>query len=225
MPASLEDHLNEEQIALIHSLDHPSKIQAFLDEITYSAEDSNRSPLNVLHDRQAHCLDGALFAAAALRRLGFPPLVIDMYPDPGMDDDHVLAIFMVDSCYGAVAKSNFVGLRYREPVYRGLRELVMSYFEDFFNVDGVKTLRTYTRPLNLKTFDRLGWEWSNAGVDAIEKRLLGLARIPLLKPAVAAHLSPIDPLSYKAGMLNVNYAGLYKPTTRSLPSRLASYKA
>lgn len=211
MPASLEDHLNEDQLALFRSLDHPSKIQALLDEIPYSAEERNRSPLNVLHDRQAHCLDGALFAAAALRRLGFPPLVVDMFPDPGMDDDHVLAIFKVDSGYGAVAKSNFVGLRFREPVYRGFRELVMSYFKDFYNVNGIKTLRTYTRPLNLKTFDRLDWEWSDAGVDAIEKRLLGLARIPLLKPETAARLSPMDPLSYKAGMLNVNYDGLYKP--------------
>lgn len=211
MPASLEDHLKKDQIALFRSLDHPAKIQAFLDEIPYSAEDSNRSPLKVLQDHQAHCLDGGLFAAAALRRLGFPPLVVDMYPDPGMDDDHVLAIFVVDKHYGAIAKSNFVGLRYREPVYRGLRELVMSYFADFYNVDGVKTLRTYTRPLNLKSFDRLGWEWSDDGVDAIEKRLLGLARLPLLKPEVAAGLSLMDPLSYKAGMLNVNYAGLYKP--------------
>jgi len=211
MPASLEEKLNNDQTALFRSLNQPYKIQAFLDEIPYSAEDRNRSPLNVLHDRQAHCLDGALFAAAALRHLGFPPRVVDMFPDPGIDDDHVLAIFTLDSRYGAVAKSNFVGLRYREPVYRSLRELVMSYFEDFYNVNGIKTLRTYTRPLNLATLDRLGWEWSDAGVDAIEKRLLGLARIPLLTPEAAAQLSPMDPLSYKAGMLNVNYAGLYKP--------------
>ena len=211
MPASLEEKLNNDQTALFRSLNQPYKIQAFLDEIPYSAEDRNRSPLNVLHDRQAHCLDGALFAAAALRHLGFPPRVVDMFPDPGIDDDHVLAIFTLDSRYGAVAKSNFVGLRYREPVYRSLRELVMSYFEDFYNVNGIKTLRTYTRPLNLAAFDRLGWEWSDAGVDAIEKRLLGLARNPLLNPGAAAQLSPMDPLSYKAGMLNVNYAGLYKP--------------
>ena len=211
MPASLEEKLNNDQTALFRSLNQPYKIQAFLDEIPYSAEDRNRSPLNVLHYRQAHCLDGALFAAAALRHLGFPPRVVDMFPDPGIDDDHVLAIFTLDSRYGAVAKSNFVGLRYREPVYRSLRELVMSYFEDFYNVNGIKTLRTYTRPLNLATLDRLGWEWSDAGVDAIEKRLLGLARIPLLTPEAAAQLSPMDPLSYKAGMLNVNYAGLYKP--------------
>jgi hypothetical protein len=211
MPENFDDQLSEEELSLMRSFDSPVKIQAFLDGVPYSAEDRNRCPLNVLRDRQAHCLDGALFAAATLRRLGYPALLVDIYPDPGMDDDHVLAIFQHGSRLGAVAKSNFVGLRYREAVYRGLRELVMSYFDDFFNVDGVKTLRYYTRPLNLKTFDRLDWTSSDAGADAIEQRLLKLIRIPLLTTEMAASLSPVDELSYKAGLLNVNYAGLYKP--------------
>jgi hypothetical protein len=211
MPTSLENHLTYEQNSLWRSLDHPVKIQAYLDETPYSAEDRNRSPLQVMQDRQAHCLDGALFAAAALRRLGHSPLLVDLFPDPGMDDDHVLAIFRREGRFGALAKSNFTGLRYREPVFRGLRELVMSYFEDFYNVNRVKTLRTYTRPLNLKFFDRLGWEWSEAGVDAIEQRLLDMRRLPLLIPSLAASLSLTDELSYRAGMINVNYAGLYQP--------------
>jgi hypothetical protein len=110
-----------------------------------------------------------------------------------------------------VAKSNFVGLRYREPVYRSLRELVISYFNDFYNLNGVKSLRYYTRPLKLSAFTRLDWMVSDAGADAIERRLLQLRRIPLLLPDIAASLSPVDALSYKAGMLNVNYDGLYKP--------------
>ncbi len=211
MPTSFENHLNEEQLSLVRSLDSPPKIQVFLDGIPYSAEDRNRCPLNVVRDRQAHCLDGALFAAAGLRRLDYPALLVDMYPDPGMDDDHVLAIFKHRSRFGALAKSNFVGLRYREPVYHSLRELVMSYFNDFFNVDGLKTLRSYTRPLNLGSFDRLEWVSSDSGVDAIEQRLLALPRIPLLTPELAASLSPVDALTYKAGLLNVNFAGLYKP--------------
>ncbi len=211
MLTKLENHLNEEQLQLLRSLDHPYKIQTFLDGIHYSAENRNRCPLNVLGDRQAHCLDGALFAAAALSRLGDPPLVVDMFPDPGIDDDHVLAIFWRHGRLGAVAKSNFVGLRYREPVYRSLRELVISYFNDFYNLNGVKSLRYYTRPLKLSAFTRLDWMVSDAGADAIERRLLQLRRIPLLLPDIAASLSPVDALSYKAGMLNVNYDGLYKP--------------
>ncbi len=213
MPDSLETQLTPEQTILLRSLNHPAKIQEFLDSIPYSAEDRNRSPLEVLHDRQAHCLDGALFAAAALRRLGDHPLLVDMFPDPGADDDHVLAIFKRGGRFGAIAKSNFVGLRYREPVYRDLRELVMSYFNDFFNVNGLRTMRTYTRPLNLEGFDRMDWEWRQETADVIEKRLLGLRRIPLLTPELAVGLQPVDQLSYKAGMLNVNHAGLYKPKT------------
>jgi hypothetical protein len=211
LPPTLESLLNLEQLDLLRSLDHPVKIQAFLDSVPYSAEDRNRSPLEVLRDRQAHCLDGALFAAAALRRLGYPPVVLDMFPDPGMDDDHVLAIFKRHGRYGAIAKSNFVGLRYREPVYRTLRELVMSYFDDFFNVNGVKTLRSYTRPVQVQRFDRENWEVQEAGVDAIEAYLLRLPRRSLLVAETASELQPVDRLSYQAGMLNVNHAGLYKP--------------
>ena len=133
----------------LDALHSPFAIQAFLDATPYSPEDRDRCPLNVIRDRVAHCLDGALFAAMALRRLGYPPLLIDLLPEPDIDDDHVLAIFKVNGCWGAVAKSNFVGLRYREPVYRTLRELVMSYFEPFYNVEGVRTLRGYTLPVNL----------------------------------------------------------------------------
>ena len=211
MLTNLENHLNNEQLQLLHSLDHPNKIQAFLDSIPYSAEDRNRCPLNVLNDRLAHCLDGALFAAAALSRLGDPPLLVDMFPDQGIDDDHVLAVFRRHGHLGAIAKSNFVGLRYREPVYRSLRELVMSYFDDYFNLNGVKSLRYYTRPLKLSAFDRLDWQVIDTGADAIERRLLELRRISLLSPEAADNLAPVDALSYKAGMLNVNYAGLYKP--------------
>lgn len=203
--------LDREQREIFSSLDSPASIQAFLDEIPYSAQDANRCPLYVLRDRVAHCLDGALFAAAALRRIGFPPLIVDLLPEPGTDDDHVLAIYRRDGCLGAVAKSNFVGLRFREAIYRNLRELVMSYFEGYFNVTGVKTLRGYTRPLDLKTFDKVGWMWSNKAADAIEQRLKELQEIPLLTPQMVSFLSPVDKRSYEAGMMGTNAAGLYKP--------------
>lgn len=207
----LEQHLTGEQRETLKGLDTPRKIQDYLDSTPYSPEYANRCPLRVMNDRLAHCLDGAMFAAAALRRIGFPPLLLDMFPDPGMDDDHVLAIFKQNGRLGAVAKSNFVGLRYREPVYTSLRELVMSYFEQFYNINGVKTLRTYTRPLNLERFDHLDWEVSDRGADAVEKALLARKRIPLITPAMAEALSPVDELVYKAGLMAANYDGLYKP--------------
>ena len=203
--------LNAAQRAELAALTDPVKIQDYLDRIPYSAEERNRCPLNVLTDGQAHCLDGTLFAAATLGRIGFPPVVVDLLPDPGMDDDHVLAIYKQSGHFGAVAKSNFAGLRFREPVYRSLRELVMSYFEVYYNINGIKTLRYYTPPLRLDAYDHAGWMWSDQSVDAIEARLTKLHRIPLLSPELAERLAPVDRRSYAAGMLGVNAAGLYKP--------------
>ena len=133
-------------LEILRSLTTPWEIQRYLDSLPYVGEELNRTPLRVMQDRQCHCLDGGMLGALCLRRLGYPARILDLIPEPGTDDDHVLAIFRHNDRYGAVAKSNYVGLRFREPVYRSLRELVMSYFEVFFNVDGLKTLRGYTRP-------------------------------------------------------------------------------
>jgi len=208
---TLDPFLTADERALIERLDTPAKIQAFLDNTPYSPEDANRCPLMVVRERLAHCLDGGLFAAAMLRRLGFPPLLLDMLPEPGTDDDHILAVFQVNGCWGAVAKSNFSGLRYREPVFRSLRELVMSYFENFFNVHAQKTMRAYTRPLDLAAYDLYGWTFKNEGADVIERRLFSLKRIPVISPEAVAQLSPVDALAYQAGMFGTNPAGLYKP--------------
>jgi|YNPNPStandDraft_1061719.scaffolds.fasta_scaffold22066_4 hypothetical protein len=210
----ITDYLTAEERATLAALNSPAAIQAYLDATPYSPEERDRCPLNVMRDRVAHCLDGGLFAAMALRRLGHPPLIVDLWPEPGLDDDHVLAVFKQNGCYGAVAKSNFVGLRYREPVYRTLRELVMSYFELFYNVDGVKTLRSYTRPLDLSRFDRYGWMWDDAGVAPIVARLATLPRYPVADPQAIAGLSRVDELSYRAGLLVANPAGLYKPKSK-----------
>src|SRR5512138_2371005 len=120
--------------ALLRRLSTPARIQAFVDELAYRTEDEPAAPRRVLAERRAHCLDGALLAAAALRRLGHEPMVLGMWAV--RDDGHVVAAFRKGGGWGAVAKSNFTGLRYREPVYRTVRELVMSYFEDYFNADG-----------------------------------------------------------------------------------------
>lgn len=205
------EQLSPSERQLVESLDSPLSIQAFLDRTRYRPEYSNLCPLNVLRTFQAHCLDGAVFAAAALRRLGYAPRLVDLFPEPGMDDDHVLAVFERHGLLGAVAKSNFTTLRYREPVYRTLRELVLSYFEGFFSIQRVKTLRYYTRMLDLSALDRYDWMCSDAGIDEVERRLLRLARRPLFPPEVSADFSPVDELSFQAGTLNAVAEGLYQP--------------
>ncbi len=190
-------------------LDSPAAIQAFLDDIPYSADPFYRCPRRVLRDRRAHCFDGALLAAAALRCLGLPPLVVDLYAE--RDDDHMLAVWQRDGCWGALAKSNFAGLRYREAVYQSLRELVMSYFEGFYNVLGEKTLRGFTVPLDLAQLDGLDWMVDDAGLEAVAERFDALDRTPVLTPGMLGRLSRMDARSFAAGMQGTDAAGLYRP--------------
>jgi hypothetical protein len=207
---TLDQSLSEPERQILDQLTSPIKIQNFLDDLTYSADTFYRCPLRVFRDRTAHCFDGALFAAATLRRIGHPPLILDMIPND-RDDDHLLALCKHGRHWGSVAKSNFVGLRFREPIHRTLRELVMSYFEQYYNVAGEKTLRGFTVPLNLKSFDKWSWMTSDDNLDRIAKRLDAIRRTDILAPSMIDTLSKIDERSYKAGMLFVNEAGLYKP--------------
>ncbi len=188
---------------VLRRLNTPEKIQRFLDlEVAYNKElggPTCRSPRRVLRDRTAHCLEGALFGAAALRTHGYPPLLLDL--EAVRDDDHVLAIFRERGHWGAIAKSNYAGLRYREPVYRTLRELAISYFEHYYNLDAEKTLRAYSWPVNLKRFDRIDWMTTGEDLWAISDYLFGIPHRPLLSRATERRLSPVDDRLYRAGMV------------------------
>jgi hypothetical protein len=207
---AFERMLTDSEREILGGLRTPAKIQAFLDGIAYSIDDFYRCPLRVLRERAAHCFDGAIFAAAALRRIGYAPLILDMLSN-GRDDEHLLALFKSGGCWGAVAKSNFVGLRFREPVYRSLRELAMSYFEQYYNLEREKTLRGYTGPLNLKNFDRLEWMTQDEPLELIAKRTEEIRRVDLLPPAMAERLSPVDQRSFHAGLIGSDPQGLFKP--------------
>ncbi|MBN2425990.1 MAG: transglutaminase domain-containing protein [Calditrichaceae bacterium] len=209
---SFDELLNKQERHVINALDSPQKIQTFLDSVTYSSEERYRCPLQVLRDRVGHCFDSALFAAACLRRIGFPPLILDMIPN-NRDDDHLLALFKLNGHWGAVAKSNFAGLRFREPIYRNLRELVISYFEQYYNIEREKTLRGYTVPLNLKTFDRFYWMISDEPLELIAQRTDEIRRFYLFTPEMASGLSLVDERSYKAGLEGAKEDGLFKPST------------
>jgi hypothetical protein len=187
------------ELRKLSALKTPLGIQRFLDELPYNLSYTARSPGKVLHDRTASCLEGGIFAAAALRVLGFPPLIFDLEAE--RDTDHVVAIFKVRGHWGAVAKSNFTGCRYREPVYGSLRELAMSYFNIYFNMRFERTLRRYSRPVNLSRFDHRNWMTTEKPVWFIAEYLCEIPHIRLLTSSMEKNLTRVDPRSVRGEML------------------------
>jgi hypothetical protein len=187
----------------------PWEIQRFLSAIAYNPKEECKSPKRVLAERNAHCFEGALFAAASLRELGYPPLLMDLRA--WNDDDHVIALFKERGRWGAVAKSNFTTLRFREPVYRNLRELAMSYFDFYFNTLGQKTLRAYSRPLRLAQFDAKSWAVADDDLEYIGDAFSKLPYYDLLNEEQVKALSVVDEDLLKAGLIGSNPAGLYVP--------------
>jgi hypothetical protein len=178
------------ELRKLRALKTPAGIQKFLDDLPYNLSFTARSPKKVLLDRTASCLEGGIFAAAALRVIGFAPLIFDLEAE--QDTDHVVAIFKVRGHWGAVAKSNFTGCRYREPVYRNLRELAMSYFNIYFNLRGERTLRRYSRPVNLSRFDNKNWMTTGNPTWFIAEYLCDIPHIALLTPAMEKNLIRVD---------------------------------
>ena len=188
--------------AVFRRLTTPEKAQRFLDDLAYNKEPGGptcRSPRSVLRDRTAHCMEGAMFAAAALRMMGHPPLLLDL--EAVRDDDHVLAVFRQRGHWGALAKSNYSGLRYREPVYRTVRELVMSYFEHYYNLRREKTLRRYSRPVNLTRFDRKDWMTAEEDVWFVPEHLCVIPHVAVLAPRLAPRLGRVDARLFAAGLV------------------------
>ena len=211
-------HWTPAERRVLGKLSTPYRVQEFLDSLAYRNESVYCCPRQVLRERRAHCFDSALFAAAAFRLIGCEPLILDMR-SIRHDDDHVIAIFKHGSCFGAVAKSNYAGLRWREPIYRSLRELVMSYFELYFNLAGQKTLREYSRPLNLKRFDRQHWAFSNEILPQIAETLDLLPHYSLLSKQQIRRLHRVDKRSFVSGTVGTDRRGCYPVwDCRKMPS-------
>jgi hypothetical protein len=200
-----------EERRLLAKLSTPHAIQRFLDdEVGYNHEpegETCRSPRAVLRDRIAHCGEGSIFAASALRFHGRSPLVIQLRAV--RDTDHVLALFTVPDgrggrSWGAVAKSNYAGLRYRSPVYRTVRDLALSYFEDYYSPSGELTLRTYTRPVNLSRFDAEGWETAEGNICGVADWVATRTFHPLLTRAQVRHLARVDARLYHSGLVGAS---------------------
>jgi hypothetical protein len=207
--------LTPAEFAVLKRLNTPQKIQAFLYELKQNFElrgDTCRAVRHVLHHRAAHCIEGAMLAACALWVHGEPPLLMDMRAV--RDFDHVVALFRRHGRWGAISKTNGIGLRWRDPVYGSLRELAMSYFHEYTNRRDHKTLREYSVPLDLRRLDPKVWVTGDKHAWLVAEELDGLRHFPLMK---ARHLKAVlrrDPFERRAGAL------LQYPRPRALLEKL-----
>lgn len=187
---------------MIDRLNTPAKVQDFLNQIPFNFEthgETLKSPLFVLRDNRAHCFEGALLGAYILSRHGFKPLILHLQALRG-DFDHVVALFKRGGFWGAISKTNHAVLRYREPVYRDLRELAMSYFHEYFLDTGRKTLRAYSEPLDLNDFED-GWETLEGDLWGIDEDLDLIKHHQILSDSQIKNLRPADEIEIAAGRI------------------------
>jgi hypothetical protein len=211
--------LTPRETRALRALSPPWRIQKFLDELAYDAKGEGcRSPRRVLRERKVQCMDGALFAAAALRVRGERPLLLDL--EAVFDDDHVLALYRVNGRWGAVARSNYSGLRFREPLFRTVRDLALSYVEGYFNLRRQKTLRRFSRPFDLSRFDSIGWMTSEEDLWEIPNHLVEIRHERLLTPAQERSLAPVSRVVFEAGL--AGREGIPLPSTLRAKARARS---
>lgn len=193
---------NQEEIKLFKKLNTPRKAQDFIDKIPINFEptgDTFLSPREVLKQNRAHCIEAACLAAAILRFHGHKPLIVDMTSNK-TDTDHVIAVFKQHGHWGAISKTNHAVLRYREPVYKTIRELVMSYFHEYIKNDTKKkTLRCYTHPIDLSQFDTKFWTTDEKDIWYIVQHIFRTKHINILSRKQVATLRKADHVELDAG--------------------------
>lgn len=197
--------LSAKELAILKKLTTPEKVQTFISSIPQNFErdgDSCMSVREVLASRRAHCIEGALVAALAFWVNGEEPLLMDLTATKD-DFDHVVALFKRDDCWGAISKGNHAYTRYRDPVYRTLRELAMSYFHEYYDTKGIKTLRSFSLPVNLRKYKAEAWINGN-GAWQIAEDLDHVRHFSLITPTQSKHLRPIDDVERRAGKVTVH---------------------
>lgn len=187
---------------VLRALDRPRKVQDFLDRLPINKETTREtctSPLVTLRRNKAHCMEGALVAALALWMHGHKPLILDLRTTSD-DVDHLVALFRSGRYWGGITKTNHAVLRYREPAYRDVRELAMSYFHEYFTNRGVKTLREYSTPFDLSRWTG-NWTTSEDDLWDLEKAIDRSPHRKLLNRSQIAGLRRADEIEIKAGKL------------------------
>lgn len=200
----VKSEYSKSEIKLFKKLDSPKKIQDFLNTLKFNFEKNGEtcmSPRFVLKTKKAHCMEGAMLAAAILEFHGHKPLVMDLRSVKPHDDDHVVAVFKQFGCYGAISKTNHAVLRYREPIYKTLRELALSYFHEYFLNNGKKTLREYSLALDLNYFNKLGWRISSEDLFDIPHYLDSIRHFKILSSVQIKNLRKADKIEIKTGKI------------------------
>jgi hypothetical protein len=193
--------LESRELRRLRSLNTPRKIQDYLNSLVQNYEpegDTCLSPRRVMREKRAHCIEGAMLAALAFRLQGQRALILDL-ESARHDFDHVVALFQQHGCWGAVSKTNHAALRYREPVYKTIRELVLSYFHEYFDKNGFKTLRRYSRPVDLSRFDKRGWMTNEKDNWFVAQHLVEVKHYNLLTRSQVATLRKADAIEIEAG--------------------------
>lgn len=197
------EHWTKQDLALIKKLNTPAKIQDFLNSLPFNFEpngDTVRSPLATLRAGKAHCIEGALLAAHILREHGEETWLLDL-KSTKHDYDHVVTLFKRHGRFGAISKTNHAVLRYREPVYKTISELALSYFHEYFLNDGTKTLRSFSRPFSLAKYDKQRWQTDEKNLWYIATDLDQSPHTPIVPPQLLRTLRKADKIETDAGKI------------------------
>ncbi len=192
----------KKEVTLLKKINTPEKAQDFLNGLKFNFDKGNdtlKSPIMCIREGSAHCFEGALLGAYILSLQGFKPYLICLKSASG-DDDHIIVPFKVNSLWGALSKTNHAVLRYREPIYKNIRELVMSYFHEYFLNNGKKTLRSYSELFNLNTLKR-DWIVSDKDLWYIDKKLDKIKYYDIVPKVYIKKLRKADKVEIKTGKI------------------------
>lgn len=192
--------LTDTELAVFKKLTTPIKIQDFLDTFPINWETDGEtyySPRKVLQEKKMHCFEGALVAAVALWLHSEPPLLLDLKAPK--DVDHVVTLYKRNGYWGGISKTNHAVLRFRDPVYKTIRELALSYFHEYFdNATGKKMLRSYSKPFSVKKFGT-AWVTSEEDLDEIAEALDESPHFPIFPKENLRYVRPADQTERRAG--------------------------
>ena len=189
------------EIKVLRSLRTPVMVQDFLNLIPGNFEEQGNtlmSPRRVMREKKAHCMEGALLAAAVFWIQGRKVLLLDLGAAPN-DDDHVVALFQDRGLWGAVSKTNHAVLRWREPIFKTVHALAASYFHEYFLDDGRRTLREYSRPFRLDVKKYAGWTVAEKDLWHLSDALDASRHYPLLPRGAFRYTRLADNMERKAG--------------------------